>query len=383
MVNKRYQVFVSSTYEDLIDERREVMQALLELDCIPSGMELFPAADESQWSLIRRVIDDCDYYIVIIGGRYGSVGKEGVAYTEMEYRYAVEQGKPVVAFLHREPSSLPLQRSETTQLGRDRLQQFRELCQQKVVKYWTSPADLGSVVSRSLIRLVRDRPAVGWVRADAVPEHDIFQQLIEKSEKIEVLERVIMNAQRVGLAAAYDCAGNFGNKSQWLELLGEARESMDLMGRTLYEWIRTPEFEDLMVSKIERDGVLFRWLMMSKTNRHLCDLEEDGDRIGEMISKKIDPVFRRLVAILKRLPAERRSLLQVREFDRVPLYCSILRVDDKYLITNYLQSAASRNSPLLMLRDSKSPWATAYSREFEMVWELASIPVGFENVPDA
>ena len=92
MADKRYQVFVSSTYEDLQDERREVMQALLELDCIPAGMELFPAADETQWSLIRRVIDDCDYYIVIVAGRYGSTNKGGMSYTEMEYRYALDRG---------------------------------------------------------------------------------------------------------------------------------------------------------------------------------------------------------------------------------------------------------------------------------------------------
>jgi len=73
-MDKRYQVFVSSTYEDLREERQEVIQALLELDCIPAGMELFPAADEDQWTLIRKVIDDCDYYIVIIAGRYGSCG---------------------------------------------------------------------------------------------------------------------------------------------------------------------------------------------------------------------------------------------------------------------------------------------------------------------
>ncbi|MBK8887634.1 MAG: DUF4062 domain-containing protein [Saprospiraceae bacterium] len=33
-MNKKYQVFVSSTFMDLIDERQEVMQALLELDCL-------------------------------------------------------------------------------------------------------------------------------------------------------------------------------------------------------------------------------------------------------------------------------------------------------------------------------------------------------------
>ncbi len=91
---KRYQVFVSSTYEDLQEERQEIMQALLELDCIPSGMELFPAADEDQWTLIKRVIDDCDYFIVVVGGRYGTVSPTtSMSYTQMEYEYALKKGK--------------------------------------------------------------------------------------------------------------------------------------------------------------------------------------------------------------------------------------------------------------------------------------------------
>ena len=75
------------------------MQALLELDCIPAGMELFPASSEDQWSLIKRVIDDCDYYILIIGGRYGSVGPDGISYTQMEFEYALKTGKPIISFI--------------------------------------------------------------------------------------------------------------------------------------------------------------------------------------------------------------------------------------------------------------------------------------------
>src|SRR5438094_150886 len=118
-MDKRYQVFVSSTYEDLREARQEVMQALLELDCIPAGMELFPAANDDQWTLISRVIDDCDYYIVVIGGRYGSIGSGGISYTQMEYEYAVSQGKPVIAFLHKDPGSLPTSKSEKTPEGRE------------------------------------------------------------------------------------------------------------------------------------------------------------------------------------------------------------------------------------------------------------------------
>jgi hypothetical protein len=88
-MDKRYQVFVSSTYTDLKEERWKAIQAVIELDCIPAGMELFPAIDEEQFEFIKKVIDDCDYYILIIGGRYGSTTSEGISYTEKEYDYAV------------------------------------------------------------------------------------------------------------------------------------------------------------------------------------------------------------------------------------------------------------------------------------------------------
>ncbi len=105
-MEKRYQVFVSSTFADLQEERQQVIQALMEMDCIPAGMELFPATDEEQWEFIKRIIDDCDYYLLIIGGRYGSVSSDGVSYTEMEYEYAVSKGLKVIALLHDEPQQL-------------------------------------------------------------------------------------------------------------------------------------------------------------------------------------------------------------------------------------------------------------------------------------
>lgn len=111
-MEKRYQVFVSSTYADLKTERQKVIQALMELDCIPAGMELFPAADEEQFEFIKRVIDDCDYYLLIIGGRYGSVTSEGISFTEKEYEYALDLGLKVIALLHEKPDEIPFGRSE-------------------------------------------------------------------------------------------------------------------------------------------------------------------------------------------------------------------------------------------------------------------------------
>ncbi|MBW8017132.1 MAG: DUF4062 domain-containing protein [Planctomycetes bacterium] len=187
-MEKRYQVFVSSTYKDLQKERQEVMHALLELDCMPSGMELFPAANESQWSLIKKVIDDCDYYVLILGGRYGSCGPDGLSYTEMEYRYALSIGKPTVSFLHRDPGSIPSKNCESTQEGIDKLAAFREFVEEKLCKHWANPAELGSVVSRSLIQLIKTTPAVGWIRADELPTKDATIELLKLRQNVEDLQ---------------------------------------------------------------------------------------------------------------------------------------------------------------------------------------------------
>jgi hypothetical protein len=213
-LDKRYQVFLSSTYSDLEDERREVIQALLELDSIPTGMELFPAANADQWTLIKKYIDDCDYYIVIIAGRYGSIGPDGLSYTEMEYRYAVDSGKPVIAFLHDSPDSIQAGRSEPTEEGRTKLLEFRELAQKKMCKFWNSPSDLGSKVSRSLIQLIKNNPAIGWVRADQVSDSSATE-LLKLRTRIEELEQELIGLRTSGPTEANDLAQ--GNDSQSVE----------------------------------------------------------------------------------------------------------------------------------------------------------------------
>ena len=83
MKDKKYQVFISSTYTDLIEERKKILEVLLMADCIPAGMEAFVATDIEQFEVIKKVIDLCDYYVLIIGQRYGSINEAtGISYTE-------------------------------------------------------------------------------------------------------------------------------------------------------------------------------------------------------------------------------------------------------------------------------------------------------------
>ena len=83
-------------------------QAILDLDHIPSGMEAFPAIDMEQFEYIKKVIDECDYYLLIVGARYGSTDEEGVSFTEREFDYARSVGKMVIALLHNDIENLPM-----------------------------------------------------------------------------------------------------------------------------------------------------------------------------------------------------------------------------------------------------------------------------------
>lgn len=98
-MKKKLQVFVSSTYKDLKDERQAAVEAILDAGHIPAGMELFKAG-KSQMKTIQKWIDESDVYMLILGGRYGSVEEEsGLSYTELEYRYALSKNKPVFAIV--------------------------------------------------------------------------------------------------------------------------------------------------------------------------------------------------------------------------------------------------------------------------------------------
>lgn len=194
-MEKRYQVFISSTFQDLQEERKEVMQALLELDCMPAGMELFPAANEDQWSLIKKVIDDSDYYILIVAGRYGSVNEDkGKSYTQMEYEYALETGKPVIAFLHKEPGKIPNEYCEKDEDKRKKLEEFKTSIQERLVKYWATPQELGSVVSRSMIKLIKSTPVVGWVKADSIVDEKSVKEIATlQKENLELKNLLELN----------------------------------------------------------------------------------------------------------------------------------------------------------------------------------------------
>lgn len=161
-----FQVFLSSTYEDLRHERAEAIAALLEVDCIPVGMEYFPAADVDQWTAIQRIIDSCDYYVLITAGRYGSVEpKSQRSYTELEYEYALEKGIPVLSFVHHDVNEISGKFLEATEAGRQALERFHNKVKNRMCRFYSDPHSLASSLKSSIVKLKDSSPRPGWFRA--------------------------------------------------------------------------------------------------------------------------------------------------------------------------------------------------------------------------
>ncbi|CAN7696978.1 DUF4062 domain-containing protein [Caballeronia sp. LjRoot31] len=172
---KKLQVFVSSTYKDLMVERQAAVEAILKAGHIPAGMELFSAGSESQLQTIRRWIDESDVYMLILGGRYGSVDpKTSLSYTELEYDYAVSQDKPVFAVAITEAALDAKIRAE----GKDvvetdnpkELKLFREKVLTRISSFFSDPKDIKLAAHETLADIQARYALAGWVSASDLPD---------------------------------------------------------------------------------------------------------------------------------------------------------------------------------------------------------------------
>ncbi len=171
-IEKKYQIFISSTYKDLKEERAEAIQAIMELDHIPYGMEAFPATHRKQWEYIKKAIQNSDYYIAIIGGKYGSISPDtGLSYTEMEFKYAEQIGIPAIAFFIDESIDLQQSKVDTEKRKKDKLRNFKSYIEGKKMRQtFKNKEDLRAKILSSLIKLFNDseNERRGWVKVNTI-----------------------------------------------------------------------------------------------------------------------------------------------------------------------------------------------------------------------
>lgn len=175
-----------------MDERQDAIRTILDLGHIPAGMELFPADNIDQLVYIKKIIDECDYYVLIVGNRYGSVDIGGVGYTEREYDYAVESGKVVLAFVHGNPGSIPLGKSDVDPRLVEMMDNFREKVKSgRIVQFWTTREQLDNRVTKAIVRATSEYPMVGWVRGDVAASEDLLSKLNDLRNQNDALTKEV------------------------------------------------------------------------------------------------------------------------------------------------------------------------------------------------
>lgn len=213
-MKKKLQIFVSSTYTDLKEERQAAVEAILKSGNIPAGMELFTAGDKSQLETITRWIDDSDIYMLILGGRYGSIEPTtGNSYTEVEYDYAKSNNKPLFAvvisdnYLNEKVKKDGLSVSETD--NQPKYKAFKEKVLSNISEFYNSPKDIKLTVHETLADFKDRYEFKGWVPGD------IENKLEELSEENESLRKEIQELRKNSATKACSRQQSDNEKDQY------------------------------------------------------------------------------------------------------------------------------------------------------------------------
>lgn len=184
---KKLQVFISSTYIDLIEERQAAVEAILKAGHIPAGMELFTASNKSQWDIITRWIDESDIYMLILGGRYGSIENESQkSYTHLEYEYAQSKDKPLFAVVIEEPA-LDLRKSKDIEKHNpEKLNEFRKKVLSYMSSFFTDNKDIKLAVHESMGQITQDYDLTGWIRGNQ-QNSDIAKEMMTLNDELRKL----------------------------------------------------------------------------------------------------------------------------------------------------------------------------------------------------
>jgi len=160
---KKYQIFVSSTYLDLISYRKSIADEIAFKGHIPVGMEDFTACGEDLETYIKKLIDQSDYYILLIGQRFGSSipSDDNTSYTMMEYYYAKSKDMRILPFIYNGTELLSNNDLET---NKSKLELFISEVKKMVPQYFKNEIELNKKLSKALDNEFKNHPQKGWIR---------------------------------------------------------------------------------------------------------------------------------------------------------------------------------------------------------------------------
>lgn len=226
-MNRKLQVFISGTYKDLEVERRAAVDAILDAKHIPDGMEFFAAESREQMDVIKQKIRESDVLLILLGARYGSVEPDsGKSYTHLEFLYALEIKKPVIAMVMKAGAVEEWERKNTRDIERntgDKLEAFKkDVTAKRVASFFDNVDNLQSAILKALVNINENTDLVGWVRRDAtVDAAEAYKRLTSIETERDALRSRVQELESRVSAEASSVPAEAEQKRQFKLRLGE------------------------------------------------------------------------------------------------------------------------------------------------------------------
>jgi hypothetical protein len=271
-VKKRLQVFVSSTFLDLKDERQAAVKAILEAGHIPAGMELFTSGDESQLEVIKQWIEASDVYLLILGGRYGSLDdKSKKSYTHIEYEYAKELKKPSFACVMKEEyldekirkDSKIANKDIYEQNNQEKFKEFKKLVMSKIVFQCSSFVEIENAVLKKMNEFERNADLIGWIKASESSDSKLLSNEVVRlsKENHELRERINTINSKVKNPSSLMLHGH------------DFQDILSILNQTLFSKEDLVEITE-QNEKIDGGNNFFTALISEINEGNVCNLED-------------------------------------------------------------------------------------------------------------
>jgi uncharacterized protein DUF4062 len=182
-------VYISSTYQDLIEHRAAVDRTLRRMGHDVFGMEQYVAEGSKPVDRCKADVRAADAYVIIVAWRFGYVPGRAASppdprsITEIEFAEAVVAGKPVLAFLLDPEAPWPPNRVDamggSSGLGEDVSRLRAKLGTEYLAGIFRTPDDLASQVAAAVSAQGLTRHMVDRVLGEtsvAGPEMDAFSK---------------------------------------------------------------------------------------------------------------------------------------------------------------------------------------------------------------
>lgn len=302
MSQLRYQIFVSSTFRDLKDEREAVLNAILKLNQFPAGMELFPATNDTAWKHIEKVIKDSDYYILVIGGKYGSMDETGISYTEKEYDFAVSQNIPILAFIRSDEENIPVGKFEMDSEIREKLEKFKQkVGNEHLLNYWKSLEELKTNVITSLSQSILMNPQIGWVKAGGIEKSELLERYAEIQQKFDKSQKEIQTLRESLLISGNSKSLSQGDDTIVIEIGNDSNnETIEVTWNELFSKIGRQLTNSAKIDVYEMNNIIKNYILTKTINEKGLKSNVssfgyyDNDRIDDTV---IDQIRNQFVAL--------------------------------------------------------------------------------------